>query len=583
MSSETGGLDNKVINSLDAVLKEVDVFMAHAHMYLAVASAVERFAGKLEGCLCHAEIWKMQACYATKIAAVPRATGFNHCCWKGPNAVWMAASGVDEILDGIKGCNSLDFDAQFRTLLVEQRAQVVAAFDQCKALLIANLMEKFDFWRHIPYKVVGSLWGFVGPFSSGDKSLGKRLLQECIEEYDEAIRNDKPVHRVARLLFSEASCVGRGLRMSLQPGKCILDFAVACFSVLMYAFMSLVERRIESVHAIIKRFGKSCTYVMPPYICASIRHQDHLTLLRQDPGFKACCLRVWRKASLLDVLLKRRIKEEKITALFRGGKINMIYQCDQFSEYFDTTSAKAAQHSWEVAVPELKTSAPKPPEHIHLGVVYLKQLFEDYVVYSMPGLIFNAWLSVGKDWYWNADDGWREPVQDAIAVAKMEATDFDFSEIANACFFRIIDAHPEKRSYVNVVHQAQSRSLVIVKPLSLVTSSAQNRQVVVQESVDSFTLNIQFLLTGFDDLGKHMFCWTLDGYRTTVAARSGHAPMSASISDLVLPPVMGNLSLTELGSASSSDAHSQALLAQLHDMGGLSQYIPLSNLFFLEL
>ena len=55
--SESGRLDRKILRSVEAILKD-RLFPLHCEMFLLVGRVVEQFASRLEGCECHAEIWK---------------------------------------------------------------------------------------------------------------------------------------------------------------------------------------------------------------------------------------------------------------------------------------------------------------------------------------------------------------------------------------------------------------------------------------------------------------------------------------------------------------------------------------------
>ena len=56
LSSETGSLDSGVVRNVSIVLLSQAIFCVHAEMFAVVAVVLERFASKLEGCLCHEDL-----------------------------------------------------------------------------------------------------------------------------------------------------------------------------------------------------------------------------------------------------------------------------------------------------------------------------------------------------------------------------------------------------------------------------------------------------------------------------------------------------------------------------------------------
>ena len=113
-----------------------------------------------------------------------------------------------------------------------------------------------------------------------------------------------------------------------------------------YALVSLVERKIEAVHAMIKKLGSGMTNVMPPYICARLREAIHLEMLRKSSEFFRFCVSRWRSWSMIDQLLALRITKTELKTLGINQKIKIVYQCSLDQEYENSSEQRAAQTQW---------------------------------------------------------------------------------------------------------------------------------------------------------------------------------------------------------------------------------------------
>ena len=81
-----------------------------------------------------------------------------------------------------------------------------------------------------------------------------------------------------------------------------------------YSLLSMVERRIESVHATLKHVGKGMTNVSVAYLCAKLREAYLVDLLRSSADFFQICLDNFRKRSLLDDVLKNHFTKTELDA-----------------------------------------------------------------------------------------------------------------------------------------------------------------------------------------------------------------------------------------------------------------------------
>jgi hypothetical protein len=164
-------------------------------------------------------------------------------------------------------------------------------------------VEKMAMWNYIPLKVVGVFYCY---FCRDPATLArcKVILGESICEYDDALLRGKTLHRVATRLLDPSTLCGEQLRaFHAQEEKTLFDYAHAFVELMCYAFVSLVERRVEMIHALIKRVGRLATRITPQYVCAAVREPMHLKLLQSSREFSEECVRLWRKSSLFGATL----------------------------------------------------------------------------------------------------------------------------------------------------------------------------------------------------------------------------------------------------------------------------------------
>ena len=133
-----------------------------------------------------------------------------------------------------------------------KKSDAIAARTQLRAKLIESLQEKLIFWTHIPWKILGVFYCEVAPDAL---ELCKGQLRECIELYDSLLASGRvsSLHRVARLLLDPDRVCGQELRAFLASDLRLREYPTAYAMLRTYCLVSLVERRIESVHAILKR------------------------------------------------------------------------------------------------------------------------------------------------------------------------------------------------------------------------------------------------------------------------------------------------------------------------------------------
>ena len=401
-----------------------------------------------------------------------------------------------ELFHAISVASSQALDRMLVAMSVAQRGSAAAAFHELKAKLLQSLAEKRDFWKHLPYRIIGVFWDCT---PGGTVERAKEILAECIAEPDAAIQaglKDR-LHRVAVRLLDVGGAIGREFRLWLESTLDLVEFSRAYCALLFYALLSLVERRIESVHAIIKKVGAQSTYVLPPYVCARVRESYNLGSLKTDKVFNTLCERVWRQVSLLDSILRLRFSRETLQGMSRREKIQAVYQCDMDTEFEDMEVQKFQKEHWAKSVPALSMWT-----ETRVG------LDKHYVAWCKQSFGESAYISLPED----QSQEWRgfkggslvvDAVPSLVSLANMvfsDVTDVDLGSLYDIVFLRMVNDSPEARARVQIPHLLQSRSLMIFARCHVVAVRMESKQVLLEASMDLVRLDVGFVSASFDEV-----------------------------------------------------------------------------------
>ena len=218
---------------------------------MAMAKTINFFSSKLEGCHCHAEIWTdVKTNFKARVKRVQQTTRRPWCAWKGRQGPWFVAEGIAELLTSVRHSTSEELDTKIAESVGPRKLQLLQWVSQLRAKMAEILAAKLAFWQEAPWSLLGVFWCVLG----GSVATSKAILRKAIETYDAAVGVGEEVklHRVARRLLSKGVMCGRELRQWLTDEASILrGYTAAYTGLLEYALVSLVERRIESVHAIL--------------------------------------------------------------------------------------------------------------------------------------------------------------------------------------------------------------------------------------------------------------------------------------------------------------------------------------------
>ena len=229
------------------------------------------------------------------------------------------------------------------------------------------------------------------------------------------------------------------------------DFPRAYVALQMYALSNLTERKVEGIHAVIKRLGSSMTFVTVPYICARLREDRNIARLRSDPEFFDFCQTTWRKRSLYDTVLRQRFTPEELQGMSNNEKLKRIYQCTLSDEFEDMTEARRASHdAMNLTLVQRVGPEPSVNDAWKCAVTYLRGTFHLNVVYSVPQEIWN--MIYGNRRSDHMQLLMADPIQAAMDAVCARAPRLTSEALPGLVFFQVKQVNPEKRARVGVFH-----------------------------------------------------------------------------------------------------------------------------------
>ena len=107
--------------------------------------------------------------------------------------------------------------------------------------------------------------------------------------------------------------------------------------------VAYLVRRIERVHALVKRQGAHKFGIELPYLCALVREPGSLQRVKDDADFKQFCKKTWDARNVLDRLLHHRFGKAELKEMSHKHKLGLVYQCSAEFEYLDISDSRVAQ------------------------------------------------------------------------------------------------------------------------------------------------------------------------------------------------------------------------------------------------
>jgi len=265
---------------------------------------------------------------------------------------------------------------------------MVAAFDHMRVGLLEVYADKFEYLLHAPYYAVGA---FRAVQVGGDEARSRAILTEVLREVDEAIRLGRGdrLNRVAQRLFMPGRPVRTAADSYLADAQATIAGTPVLFVGLQeYALCPFVSRRIEKLHATIKRAGSNSFGIGLPYLCATIRERTNLDRIRRSDAFRLFCISELHSRSLLDRLLRLRVTPAELAQMSTHKKEELVYQCNISQEYAVRDDVKSDVKFFKQSNPSLLPLRDKL-EGADLAVVkYIKDVLVPGQYFYMPRDLF---------------------------------------------------------------------------------------------------------------------------------------------------------------------------------------------------
>lgn len=488
-ATDAGGILRKsILRDLTRAL-EVEHWTVAAELYRMMGKVVEKTAKELEVCDCHHDIWHTGLGRKRRRSAMIAAVGAAPCVWQGRRLAWFIAVGMDELFQSLQHVTSDELQRLISEIPAKPRAVLVASMEKLRAGMIETLRAKFDFLLHCPYSAIGAFYCTQG----GSVSNAQLLLQGCIQEYDQAIAGGRGdlLHRVAKLLFS----VGCEPRTSFEafiaagPTAELSAYPRAYIALMEYALIPFVERRIEAEHAKIKSIGARRFSISLPYVCALMREQRHLDLLRRSPQFTELCHQSWHSRNLVEDVIRLRFSTAELRRMSATEKIKAIYQTGMSQEYADTSASVAHHQNW-LALTDASRSRPQVLSGDGtLCVSYLKDvLFQDHF-FSLPTELFELCVQPGDV------PVAVDCVSAVLGVVGLDAPVLHGFFQSECTLIKVINTSPELRQCTISHHIERRRATIKVSVCEVMCRDPLEKRLMVKHDIGSLhELDLRFLL-----------------------------------------------------------------------------------------
>ena len=371
-----------------------------------------------------------------------------------------------------------------------------------------ELKSKLGFHNQCPYSCIRIFYCAIDPSFVGKC---RDAARDSLDEYDRLMLAGKgaKMHRVAhRIMGADTECRRQLVAFGRERlGATLKDFPVAYVTIMQYACIPLVGRRVESVHHVIKEIGQEAKNVRPPYISAAVSAPQHIERLRTCPDFHKFVSAKWRSKTLLDQVLHLLVDKQDLRAMTSEQKLRRAYQCSLEDEFRDMTNEREAQENFLRQSAHTRSTVMDLPASWKAGLSYLKTRLMAGEVFSLPADLFTLAANgtgPGSDFNWQAADPWA----DSLASAALPQIQFDMQAVPNCVFFQSVCPRPEKRHNVVLHHQDRCLDVVSVVRRSVVDYVVEQRRVSLLSVKHSpETIRLLPLLARTTDLLKSFFIW----------------------------------------------------------------------------
>jgi len=364
------------------------------------------------------------------------------------------------------------------------RAILVSALEEFRTALIDEHKEKDAYLFHAPIAAIGVFHCTRG----GCVRRGKELLQKCIDEVATAIAEGKgdKIDRLARKWFVEGAPVREAsMQFIAEENPNLEDYPLLFIAIQEYELSPFVGRRIEKVHALIKRAGSFAPSAPVPQLCAIIREKRNLDDLKRNADFFDMALAKWNQRTLVDQVLLLRCDKEVLQKMKFHEKLDMIYQCSLAEEYQSADASHVAHLDFQVMTSHTRSSPTSLSANDKLCIDYLRAMFANGEYFSMDEELLQAATTE-----FNSDSTAGNGVEVALALASAVSTGTVTNGI-NGAFFRIITNDVEQRKVKHVAHIERKTTLMSATLMTITGSWPGPRYGVYADQKNLMTLDLR--------------------------------------------------------------------------------------------
>jgi len=521
---------SKVTNVAKSLRSSGTAFLPKAEGYRVIGKTVENFAGSMEICDCHQSFWQPQRSFKKRQKIMKDSIGSCTCIWQGRRLPWFIAVGFRQFLADLDSCTSPRLQRLLGEMESEPRARLLLTLGTMRQQLADIYKDKFQYLFHLTHHAIGAYYSVQG----GSDAEARIILQAVLDEVDTIVRAGKilTLDRIAKKLWIQGALVRVAAEAYIQDQSLGLKDCPRLFVALQeYALCNGVARRIEKLHATVKRLGSHSYGIGIPCICSKLRESQSLAKVRENNDFRMFCVSEWNSRSITKKLLQVRFDTATLKNKSLKEMIDLIYQCSAEHAYTDLREIKAVVKSFEVKTNALKDNPVKVSEDEQLCIQYLKDsVFTRGAYYTFPRQLYES-AAVFK--YVVVDGATNDCVNrcvNACLRADLEAT------LENMICFRVTDTKPENRKTLQVSHVAKDRTHIQVRRCSTLNLDARTMCVAEWGPVTtSDKLDLLAMVANIEQVVSECFRWR------AVAAQS--RPILRPLRALTTGPTAGMASV----------------------------------------
>lgn len=457
--------DAALVQDLAAALAD-ERFVGLCEILRCVCFACDRQATRLEGCRCHEGVLSGDGSWPSRVRRYRLASA--QCVWKGRRAVELSLGYADKMLNAIGSATDQHAREAMASAPPQARQEMLLLEQGLVAAIRERLERKLRFWRSLPYSLLGMAGCVLGVCAL---CQSKVVASKCLEEFDDAVRRGllHKLHRVAVLFLGEAGALrSQVLAFSLGPEP-LEAFPQLHAELLSYAFVPCVSRRVEAVHSGIQGFKRKAMHHSMPWLAAKIRRKDTVAAL-QTSDFQSWLTEHWNDRDVLRRSLRCMFSRTALACMSVRDVFGWWYQSGHEAQFRDIKEQSVALRAWGVvAKANAKPEAAPVGDGEALLVQFVKSVCVELDVWwSVPKGVLDTALATPD----SADlalvvaleQKQMTPLEVGSRICSMVG-ELDGPVVAyrpaamlNMVFFKVLDAHPERKKVVQSSHLEISRT-----------------------------------------------------------------------------------------------------------------------------